>query len=45
MEGANSLLRLMIASVMASDNGKKADRVMVIVLQVTTNDFLLARIV
>ncbi len=36
---ANSLLRLMIARVMASDNGKQDDGVMVFVLQVTTNDF------
>ena len=42
---ANSLLRLMIARVMASDNGKQANRVMVVVLQVTTNDFFLARVV
>ena len=32
-------MRLMIARVMASDNGKQDDGVMVVVLQVTTNDF------
>ena len=36
---ANSLLRLMVAKVRASDNKKQADRGMVVVLQVTTNDF------
>ena len=36
---ASSLLRLMIARVMASDNGMQANRFMVVVLQVTTNDF------
>ncbi len=41
---ANSSLRLMIARVMASDNGKHDDGVMVVVLQVTTNDFFLARV-
>jgi hypothetical protein len=35
----------MIARLMASDNGKQANRVMVAVLQVTTNDFLLACVV
>ena len=36
---ANSLLRLLVARVRASDNGKQAGRGMVVVLQVTTNDF------
>ena len=36
---ANSLLRLMVARVRASENGKQADRGMVAVLQGTTNDF------
>jgi hypothetical protein len=35
----NSVLRLLVARVRASDNGKQANRGMVVVLQVTTNDF------
>jgi len=40
---ANSVLRLLVARVRASDNGKQANRVMVVVLQVTTKDFFGAR--
>ena len=36
---ANSLLRLLVARVRASEDGKQADRGMVVVLQVTTNVF------
>ena len=37
---ANSVLRLLVARVRASDNGKQANSGMVVVLQVKTNVFL-----
>ena len=42
---ANSLLRLPVARVRASDNEKQANRCMVVVLQVTNNGSFLAHVV
>ena len=42
---ANNVFRLLVARMRASDNGKKANSGMVVVLQVKNNGFFLARVV